>query len=118
MWTPSSRCCMSWLTLSVKPLGPPRPLLAHRRLAIAQSTATDVSPRGTIFLNMDTDFSPLACVRAGDLPTYIVLFPQQKLFKEIYASLLAGITNDVTMRVRIDPASEVCKVAYVTITRP
>jgi hypothetical protein len=83
-----------------------------------QSTATAVSPRGTVFLKMDTDFTNLACVRAGDPPTYIVLFPQQKLFKEIYASLLTGITNDLTMRVRIDPESEVCKVAYVTIERP
>jgi hypothetical protein len=78
-----------------------------------------VSPiRGAVFIRMDTPLTNLDCTPAGDPPTYIVLFPNQKLFKEVYASLLAGITHNLTMRVRIDPDSDVCKVAYVTIERP
>jgi hypothetical protein len=82
-----------------------------------QSTSTAVNDRGTVFIRMNTPFDNLDCTPAGEPATYIVLLPNQKLFKEIYASLLAGITNDLTMRVRIDPDSEVCKVAYVTIER-
>jgi len=83
-----------------------------------QSTSTAVNDRGTVFIRMDPPFTGLTCDLAGNPAQYVVLLPNQKLFKEIYASLLAGITNkDVTMRIRIDPDSEVCKVAYVTIER-
>ena len=83
-----------------------------------QSTGATVNPvKGAVFIRMNVPFTSLACTPAGDPPTYIVLLPQQKLFKEIYDSLLAGITNNLTMRVRIDPDSSVCKVAYVTLDR-
>jgi hypothetical protein len=80
-----------------------------------QSTSTAVNERGTVFIRLEPPFTGLDCTLAGD--QYVVLLPNQKLFKEIYASLLAGITSNLTMRVRIDPDSEVCKVAYVTIER-
>ena len=84
-----------------------------------QSSGAVVSPvRGAVFVGTDGDETHLACVPQGSgAERYIVLFPNQKLFKEIYASLLAGITHDLTMRVRIDPDPTVCKVAYVTIDR-
>jgi hypothetical protein len=81
-----------------------------------QSTATAVNAGGTVFIRMNVPLTNLDCTPAGEpQQLYIVLLPGQKLFKEIYASLLAGITNNLTMQVRIDPASPVCKVAYVTI---
>jgi hypothetical protein len=83
-----------------------------------QATSTAVNDRGTVFIKMEPDFTGLNCTLAGVPAQYIVLLPNQKLFKEIYASLLAGLTHDLTMRVRIDPDSDVCKVAYVTIERP
>jgi hypothetical protein len=83
-----------------------------------QSTGALVSPvRGAVFIKMDTPFTSLSCTPAGDPSTYIVLLPNQKLFKETYESLLTGIANDLTMKVRIDPDSPVCMVAYVTIER-
>jgi hypothetical protein len=84
-----------------------------------QSSGAVVSPvRGAVFIGTDGDETNLACNPQGSgADRYIVLFPNQKLFKEIYASLLAGITNDLSMRVRIDPDPAVCKVAYVTIDR-
>jgi hypothetical protein len=70
---------------------------------------------GVVYIGTDGTETNLSCAPVSD--EYIRLLPNQKLFKEIYAALLNGITYDLTMRVRIDPDSAVCKVAYVTVER-
>jgi hypothetical protein len=81
-----------------------------------QSSGAAVSPeRGVVFIGTDGTETNLSCTPVSNV--YITLFPNQKLFKEIYAALLNGITYDLTMQVRIDPNSATCKVLYVTIER-
>lgn len=83
-----------------------------------QSSGAVVSPvKGAVFIGTDGDETALDCTPEGQ-GQYIVLLPNQKLFKEIYASLLAGVTNNLTMQVRIDENSTVCKALYVTIENP
>jgi hypothetical protein len=81
-----------------------------------QSIGAAVNPeRGAVYIGTDGTETNLSCEPVSD--AYIALLPNQKLFKEIYAALLNGITHDLTMRVRIDPNTRFCKVAYVTIDR-
>ena len=78
-----------------------------------QSIAPD--PAGVVYIGTDGTETNLSCAPVSD--DISALLPNQKLFKEIYAALLNGITYDLTMQVRIDPNSRFCKVAYVTVER-
>jgi len=71
--------------------------------------------RGVVYIGTDGNETNLACAPVSDV--YIALYPNQKLFKEVYDALLNGITHNLKMQVRIDPSSSVCKVGYVVIDR-
>lgn len=72
---------------------------------------TGLSPG--IYIAMDQDFSQLDCVLVSG--RYVTLPPSHAQFKEIYATLLAGMLMNRKVAIRIQEGSAGCSVIYMIL---